>query len=294
MYYLGVSAFLAIVKEQSLRAAADSIHVSPSAISYRLKELEQKLGVTLIERHKGVDSIRVTASGKAFLPLAERFQDVLNDIDRFGVTNFNLHLNISAPNSMNMYLLPPLYSMLYQCAPRMTLRIHTEHTEESVESVSTKVMDIAFLAREVSVPSNVLMSPFTEEGFCLLRRSGPSREEPTEVNVAQLDPEKEIFWRWSKDFQLWHERTLGSLQVRRVQLDMASLIPDLLVDEQQWSIVVNSVGEWVKKIRPDEFVVESIKNAPPARKYFKITHKQPSAEVCEGLSMVERCLTTLF
>lgn len=293
MYHLGVSAFLAIVKQQNLRAAADSIHVSPSAISHRLKELEQKLGVTLIERRKGVDVIKLSSAGQEFLILAERLRDVLTDIESFGGSEPNLHVNISAPNSMNMYLLPPLYSLIYQRAPRMTFRVHTEHTEESVESVAKKVMDIAFLAREVAIPSNLTMTPFCEEGFCLLRRSQKKQLNKI-INLSDLDPSKEIFWRWSGEYQLWHDRTFNSTRAKRVQLDMASLIPDLLVEEQQWAIVVTSVGDWVLKTKPNEFNIHQIAAPPPNRKYFKITHKNPSHEVTEGLKIIDNCLSQLF
>lgn len=57
-------AFEQVARTGSLRAAAEQLHVTPSAISHQLKRLEQALGVTLLERSS--KQLALTAEGQSY------------------------------------------------------------------------------------------------------------------------------------------------------------------------------------------------------------------------------------
>lgn len=59
--------FVAVVREGSFEAAARSLHVTPSAVSQRIKALEQAVGQVLIRRSK---PCQVTDAGRPLLRLA--------------------------------------------------------------------------------------------------------------------------------------------------------------------------------------------------------------------------------
>ncbi|MEU7995693.1 LysR family transcriptional regulator ArgP [Micromonospora sp. NPDC049060] len=59
--------FAAVVREGSFEAAARSLHVTPSAVSQRLKALEQSVGQVLVQRTK---PCRATDAGRPLLRLA--------------------------------------------------------------------------------------------------------------------------------------------------------------------------------------------------------------------------------
>ncbi|MFP3248508.1 MAG: LysR family transcriptional regulator, partial [Paraburkholderia sp.] len=65
---LGVQAFIAIADRGSFQSAANALHVTQTAITQRLRKLEDFLGVTLIERT--TRSIALTPTGRDFLPQA--------------------------------------------------------------------------------------------------------------------------------------------------------------------------------------------------------------------------------
>ena len=50
MYALGIEAFLAVVRTQNVSRAAEQLNLSQSALSKRLRVLEQEFGANLIER----------------------------------------------------------------------------------------------------------------------------------------------------------------------------------------------------------------------------------------------------
>ncbi len=72
---LGVHAFEASARHLSFAAAAGELHLSPSAISQRVRTLERHLGVRLFVRRPR--SLRLTDAGEAYLPAV---RDTLEDL----------------------------------------------------------------------------------------------------------------------------------------------------------------------------------------------------------------------
>ena len=48
--YLGLAALAAVVREGSFERAARKLHVTPSAVSQRIKQLEERTGQVLVQR----------------------------------------------------------------------------------------------------------------------------------------------------------------------------------------------------------------------------------------------------
>jgi DNA-binding transcriptional LysR family regulator len=67
---LGVQAFIAIADHGAFHRAAQALHITQTALSRRLQNLEAFLGVRLVERT--TRSVSVTPIGRNFLPQARR------------------------------------------------------------------------------------------------------------------------------------------------------------------------------------------------------------------------------
>ncbi len=74
---LGVQAFVAIADRGGFQNAADALSVTQTAITQRLRKLEDYLGVALFERT--TRSVALTHIGRAFLPQARRLLGELSD-----------------------------------------------------------------------------------------------------------------------------------------------------------------------------------------------------------------------
>ena len=64
--------FLAVAEHESLRRAADFLHLTPSAVSARIRQLEQSLNIRLFERSKS--GVQLTQAG---LKLAGRSRNLI-------------------------------------------------------------------------------------------------------------------------------------------------------------------------------------------------------------------------
>ena len=73
---LGVQAFISVADHSSFQRAADELHISQTAITRRLQNLEIHLGVKLIERT--TRTVALTTTGNDFLPQARRLMGELS------------------------------------------------------------------------------------------------------------------------------------------------------------------------------------------------------------------------
>ena len=73
--------FVAVAEQLHFRHAAEIVHVAQPALSQQIRQLEEELGVTLLERshHK----VRLTPAGKAFY---ENAQSILKQADQVAFT----------------------------------------------------------------------------------------------------------------------------------------------------------------------------------------------------------------
>lgn len=76
-----LKAFIEATEHGSIKAAADSLGYTPSAISQLISALEKELGLTLLKRsQKGVS---LTAEGEALVPLVRSYLASENEVYRF-------------------------------------------------------------------------------------------------------------------------------------------------------------------------------------------------------------------
>ena len=71
MNYKDIEVFLELVRCRNITKAAENLYLSQSAVSNRLKSLEDELGVQLFLRAKGHRIVELTRQGGEFIPVAE-------------------------------------------------------------------------------------------------------------------------------------------------------------------------------------------------------------------------------
>lgn len=115
--------FRAIVEENGFRRAAEKLHVSQSAISQSLKQLEEKLGTTLIERGH---PLQLTDAGHRFLQYAHEVQreeeSVVEDIRRIREGSEEV-LSVALNSTINLFYAPYLVTTFCQANPQSKLKI---------------------------------------------------------------------------------------------------------------------------------------------------------------------------
>lgn len=109
MFFLGIETFLTVVKERNITSAASKLHIAQSTASQRIQTLENEVGMKLLERGKGVKQITLTPSGEEFLKLAYEWEQIWEKSLILREHGPKLYLSIGATDSINTFLLPPIF-----------------------------------------------------------------------------------------------------------------------------------------------------------------------------------------
>ena len=137
--------FLEVGHTRHFCKAAENLYLTPSAVSFRIKQLESLLGVELFSRHR--NNIQITPAGERMRPYAE---SMLNAWDRaqqdIALSENNaLQLSIgAAPNLWDAYL-QPYINLVYTSMPGLALRADVISPQLMSRQLLERTLDIAVL-----------------------------------------------------------------------------------------------------------------------------------------------------
>lgn len=288
---LGMEAFLAIAKTRNLTKAAELLHLSQSTVSHRLQALERSVGATLVERGKGRPNVELTAFGGSFVAIAERWNLLNREIAVMKTDGLRLRLAVGVVDSLNLYVLPPLYRLIMRQFPGLSLKILTRHTVESYDGIERRELDLAFVNTE-KVSVNVLVEPLCADEMLLVRPAGAAESAAAAVSPLTLDAKHELYFNWGPAYQLWRERWWDGNIPARLQVDAAALIFFLMQDNRQWAIVPRSIVNAFA--RPGRHVVQPLTEPPPARICYRLRHKHQEPGQAAVLAEIDQLAKRLY
>lgn len=174
--------FDALATHNHFSRAAAVCAVTQPALSMQIKELEDALGTSLIER--GTRQIRLTRFGEHAVRRAReilRFVDELGEAARASRDEFVGRLRIGMIPTIAPYLLPKLMKEAGNRYPQLEVRIREALTSKLMLEVMDGRLDAAIVALPVSSPALTESALFSEE-FVLVR---PGEDEGTPVPSSE-------------------------------------------------------------------------------------------------------------
>nr|WP_198984530.1 LysR family transcriptional regulator [Herbaspirillum sp. ASV7] len=165
---LGVQAFIAIADQGSFQAAADALHVTQTAVTLRLRKLEDFLGVTLIERT--TRSIALTDIGQDFLPQARRLlaelAEALVEIRESGMAQRG-DVSIACVPTVGVQYLPRIMQEYCARYPHNRIKILDHASSAVAQAVLRREAEFGInIAREHH--PDLISLPLTEDRYVLI------------------------------------------------------------------------------------------------------------------------------
>jgi DNA-binding transcriptional LysR family regulator len=145
--------FANVVEANGFSKAARRLKMPTSTVSRRVAELEEQLGVRLIER--STRSLRLTDVGSEVLEHAQRSAEISEAIDNIASNHLSKvsgTLRLSAPPSISDSLLAPIVGAFQASYP--DVRVHIFITDRIVDQIAEGV-DLAFRVGELEDSSLV-------------------------------------------------------------------------------------------------------------------------------------------
>ena len=273
MNFQQIETFLTVAETQNISHASESLYVSQSTVSYRLKSLEDELGFLLFERKKGCRSIQLTQKARSFAPIAVRWMQLWQEIQILSNEDSKLPLVLSGRNSINSYLLAPLYKTLANRNALFDLTIKNQETERVYRAIESWEADIG-LVYEKQQASNLMIEPLFSEHMYLIRICEDPNELRSAYHPSELRVEDEFFLNSSSSYCKWHDEWFGMTARPYVSISNESLLLDFLDQPQLWSIVPASVAQMFLKM--EHIKTYDILDPPEDRVCYRVTNKFPA------------------
>jgi LysR family transcriptional regulator (chromosome initiation inhibitor) len=135
-----LATFQAVVEQGSFEAAARALHVTPSAVSQRIKALEQTVGQVLVRRAKPCTA---TTAGEGLLRYAN--QVALLEREFLGADTTRISVVVNA-DSLDSWFLPVLTDV-----PDVLFELHTDDQEHTTELLRSGTAMAAVTSEHVPV-----------------------------------------------------------------------------------------------------------------------------------------------
>jgi DNA-binding transcriptional LysR family regulator len=213
--------FLAVARLGNVSRAAEEMYLTQPTLTARIKGLEKELGDQLFVRTSR--GMRLTETGKEFMPYAERCMKSLNEgkqrLKELREASGG-RLSLGTSPGVGTYALPTILERYTAAHPRVSVSVRTGHSEDILEMVLKEEVQLG-LAREVSHPEIESMALYEDELVLVVDPQHPFTEkgsvELAEVGRAQLI----LFDHASSYYELTQSlfKEAGIRELRAIELD---------------------------------------------------------------------------
>ena len=190
---LGVEAFIAIAEHGSFQRAADAIHITQTALTRRLQNLEALLGVKLVERT--TRSVALTSVGRDFLPQCRRLLSdlaaALAEIQKTGQA-LRGDVSIACVPTVGIQYLPRIIQEYSARHPDNRIRI-LDHASSGVAAAVLRREAEFGITIAGSLHPDLRSVPLLEDRFVLICRNDHPLARRTRTSWKQLEPYPLIF-----------------------------------------------------------------------------------------------------
>ena len=193
--------FVSVAETENVSRAAVKLHISQPAVSRQIRDLEEEIGLTLLER--AGKSVRLTAAGRVFLDEAravlERTNQALRNV-RAAEKQRQVDLHVGYSSWRIDRLFHIILSTFHYAMPNVHLRLHDSRPEDNTEALLTGKLELAFIfvPPKPSALRGLRFLELSREHIRLAvprshrfaRRRAVSTEEAASEPFVVLDPEQ--------------------------------------------------------------------------------------------------------
>ncbi len=243
MYNLDISllrTFLELNKTRHFGKTAENLYLTQSAVSSRIKQLEEVLGVSLFQRHR--NNIQLTPQGERLIAHAEL---ILNNwtqaVQEVSLPESVIQLVIAAPQSVWQAQLFNLPMQLLHNLDHLHIRAESLDSQTILRRLQERTLDIGFVFDQSKV-DEVASQQLTHIELRLFS----SQPEQTFDDVSE---DNYVLVDWGQSFSALHARMLPKIRSPRLhasdwlmaancltQVGGFAFLPTSLVERNQYPL----------------------------------------------------------
>jgi DNA-binding transcriptional LysR family regulator len=147
--------FVAVAEELNFTRAAEKLHLAQPSLTRQIHNLEEELGVRLLNRTK--NQVSLTEEGKSFLVDAKRLVagslESVKAVQRFSRGESG-QLNLGYLFKFNFDLLPATLKTFYKDCPEIAVNLFDMSPAEQIRALEARKIDLGFVGLRPSPTDN--------------------------------------------------------------------------------------------------------------------------------------------
>jgi DNA-binding transcriptional LysR family regulator len=211
---LGVQAFISIADHASFQQAANELHISQTAVTRRLQNLETHLGVRLVERT--TRTVALTAIGNDFLPQARRLlselSNALNEILESGKARRG-DVCIACVPTAGIQFLPRIIQEYSESFPDNRITVLDHSSAAVADAVVRREAELGINVAQTHHPDLTSTRLLTDQ-FALICRDDHPLAKKKDLAWRELAPYPLIFAGQANANRSVLDQALGSSKVK--------------------------------------------------------------------------------
>ena len=263
--------FWAVLEHGTLTAAANALFITQPTLTNRIQSLETEGGAQLFHRKKGVRHIELTEAGQRFLPLAYRWQALLDETRGVAETASREFLRIGAVFSSNQYILPAAYRRFLRRKLPVALWVQTLRGSgyDGAQTVARRELEMALMDGDGFFHPQLDVRPLCREETMVA--CSPNSPYGDVVSPKELDPANEIVVSWRKGVQDWRDHWFGLTTKPILYADSMQVVDSFLGNEMMWAIVPATAAQALEK--EGKARICRCTDPPPDRMSYLVTRR---------------------
>jgi DNA-binding transcriptional LysR family regulator len=237
VYNLDISllrTFLELNKTRHFGKTAENLYLTQSAVSSRIKQLEEVLGVTLFQRHR--NNIQLTPQGERLIPHAEL---ILNNwtqaLQEVSLPESVMQLVIGAPQSVWQAQLTSLPIQLLTQLDNLHIRTESLDSQSILRRLQERTLDIGFVFDQSKIDEVISEQLTYIELKLFSTQPEQSFNDVTEDNYVLVD--------WGQSFSALHARLLPKIRSPKLHANDWLMAANYLAQTQGFAFLPTSLVE---------------------------------------------------
>ncbi len=178
--------FVAVAEEKSFNKAAQRLFISQPPLSRQIKQLEEEIGVTLIDRENR--PLKLTEAGEFFYDHAIQILTKSDNLRAMTMRkgNFDSSLSIGFVSSILYGILPRVIARFREIYPNINIKLYELNSWQQTQALTEGKIDVGF-GRLLFEDSSIRRLLLREESLVVAVPSGHRLAQERQASVRLMD-----------------------------------------------------------------------------------------------------------
>jgi DNA-binding transcriptional LysR family regulator len=238
--------FCLIVEKKSFSKAAEACFITQSAVSHLIKNLEDELGVKLLNRES--KTVTLTPAGRLFyehaIQILENYKKMENDVYDL-VHKVKGPLVIGASPTAATYLLPQVFYSFSKDYPEVQIKVSVSNTEAIIDHLYAGIIDVGIVEGNIKKATITVEEIAEDEMVIIASDENPlTKKKPLTphdlISQPFIMPEAGSVTRELVDDFLH----AAGIELGNIKISMTLGNPELIVRMVQTGIGISFISKW--------------------------------------------------